>query len=171
MLLRTVLTSSWFARPTASKRGAIWKPRPSRHDHQKERTVKRGPHVLTAAHGHVARSYEGGTGKTPARGLAEGDALAFGRQPLTLLCSSLGSNTATDRALQGEMCGSQRGRVWANAGGSFTRGCASKQATAWPPTQMWSFPLFLPLSPLLPFSFSFIFPFPSPFSFPSLLSL
>lgn len=59
-------------------------------------------HILTAARGHLAGSQERGPRKIPARGLAEGDAPALGRQPLTQLLPPLGSHPAADRALEWE---------------------------------------------------------------------
>lgn len=74
------------------KSADIWKMKPSEQDAQKL-------HILTAARGHLAGSQERGPRKIPARGLAEGDAPALGRQPLTHLLSPLGSDTTADRAL------------------------------------------------------------------------
>lgn len=76
--------------------------------------VKRGRSILTPAHRHLARPHERGPRKMPAHRLAEGDAPAFGCQPLTHLLSSLGSDTTSDRTLQWEMCNSVTGSEQTN---------------------------------------------------------
>lgn len=71
--------------------------------------LENGLDILTSARRHLARSYERGPWKVSAHHLTEGNAPAFGSQPLTHLLSSLGSNTATDGALQGESAPVTRG--------------------------------------------------------------